>query len=226
MSYQGKKSIPHITVSGCRQAASRCPRSFVSGAGKGVRREMPHGWRRGDRRDRGRASPGLGGRRCPLLLLLELRSGRDLILNFYFYFLIIFFSPIPPPPHRRGSALSALSPARGRRWWVGAGRGGQGRAGGRLGARGDGAAALPRSRARGGSAAGRGRTKEGGDEPQHNVPPPPPPPGSGQGQHSPPAGAGGGGPGWAGGTGRWEVGKRGSGGGDGGGGSVENQRAP
>lgn len=46
-----------------------------------------------------------------------------------------------------------------------------------------------RSGARGGSAAGRGRTKEGGDEPQHNVPPMPPS-GSGQGQRNPPAGLG------------------------------------
>lgn len=49
MSYQGKKSIPHITVSGPGRS-ERCPRSFVRGAGKGVRRQR-----------RGRAVPGAGG---------------------------------------------------------------------------------------------------------------------------------------------------------------------
>lgn len=131
MSYQGKKSIPHITVSRSLHAASRCPRSFVSGVGKGVRRErsgrsVPGGWRREPGRLRvcGRASPRLDGcgRRCPLLLLLELRAGSDLILC-----IIFLCFRFPSSPHSRGSALRAVSPAWGRRRWVAAGR-----AGGRL----------------------------------------------------------------------------------------------
>lgn len=53
MSYQGKKSIPHITVSG---PGKRCPRSFVRGAGKGERRE---------RSARGRGSPQAAGPELP-----------------------------------------------------------------------------------------------------------------------------------------------------------------
>lgn len=114
-------------------------------------------------------------------------------LNFIIFILFCFFSPFLAL-RAVGAQRCALfcQPGSGA-----VGRGGPGRretcsgAGG-AGSRGPGGcgAALPRSRARGGSAAGRGRTKEGGDELQHNVPPPsPPPPGSGQGQHSPPAGA-------------------------------------
>lgn len=53
MSYQGKKSIPHITVSGPGTQLP-LPSLLCSRAGKGVRRELsgrgravPRGWRRG-----------------------------------------------------------------------------------------------------------------------------------------------------------------------------------
>lgn len=162
------------------------------------------------------AGPGLpGAAGCGRCLPPSSRcsSGRGLIYLkislLYFYFIsYCILPPLARPPPSRGSALCArCSP----------GRGAEARpvrGSSRLCRAGAGGAALPRSRARGGSAAGLGRTKEGGDHrstacPRHR-------PRSGQGS----AASAGHGRGEAQGAEKWEVGERGRGG------SVENRRAP
>lgn len=143
----------------------------------------------------------------PLQLWARTHLFKNFIIIFLFYFLLYSASPGSPAAQPGLSAVCSLQPGAGSGGTTGAGLvpALPGWAGG---------AALPRSRARGGSAAGLGRTKEGGDHrstacPRHR-------PRSGQGS----AASAGHGRGEAQGAEKWEVGERGRGG------CVENRRAP